>query len=217
MFGHTCTPRSLLFYVILHSNPTISSVSPMDVDPRDLPEPETDSIPDSTLSLLRRLAWLRGLKLPACLPTDYSGDLERKRGSTRLDSSKVTHGRVPRLIRITSWDTIRLPLQRALNALLRDEAGRFPDHLFDHDIPCFRRRAEHEAQCARPSGESGVSHFLKLALFDLLNMLLQHVYSDQTRVWKPIGIGGTGKGDWGLYVNDVLVGVVEIEPHCVSY
>lgn len=94
-----------------------------------------------------------------------------------------------------------------------------------------------DAANIRPEGEFGLSHWLQKSLFDHLNRLLrwslpkststwlssaQEQVEDQqsgpgfTRYWEPIGTGGTGQTDWGLFVDGELVVVVEIRPHKVS-
>lgn len=157
-------------------------------------------------------------------PTEYAREVNQKSQSSKLDASRVTTGRVPdrfTMRPIMSMDGYK-PLVSALQAYVR---GRnFPETLFGPNgaITKTRDLAKYEANTAAPSGESGVSHYMKTAIFDPLNHLLRLQHRDHDgpddpeRVWSVIEIEATGKSDWGLKVGGVLVVVVEIKPHQVS-
>jgi len=157
------------------------------------------------------------MMVPACLPTEYSG-VKDKRTLTNLVLDQVTNHRVPTTFRLRSRKSLCDPLAQASLAALR--LSHFPDHLFSEtgSITQALSHAKWEADSLAPSGEAGISLFLKTALFDLLNQIVRELYrsANETRGWKPIGIGGTGRCDYGFFVNCGLVAIVELKPHCVS-
>ena len=161
-------------------------------------------------------------KMPECQSMEYAGDdhkTSKSKSSTGLDPKRVTTGRVPRLTLLDDWTrltngTIVASFKRLLGS------SSFPDRIFevgglvDERIEDLR----YQVDAAAPSGEAGVSHFLALACFDTINTILRYLYhgTEETRVWRVVGIGRTGRTDWGLYRNGVMVVIVEIKPHCVS-
>lgn len=159
---------------------------------------------------------IRELTLPYALPTKYSRSPSRRSGNTTtLDPTQVTQHRVPTQFRLDDTETMLAPMVDALRRSCME--NHFPDHLFHPDGRLAEMRADAQwmAQTAQPSGETGVSHLLQVALFQQLEKIAREYFPDQTRVWRVIGTGKTGKADRGLYINGVLVLVVELKPHTV--
>ncbi len=188
---------------------------------------ESENLSSSSYTLSRDN--VRTMTIPFVKATRYAeGSSSKKHTSTKLDPPKVTAGRVPKRLRLRVSDT-------ATTGMIEDSLRRimsqptFPNHLFVHQsvsdgdsnlcgpIVSERSLVEWEASAsAGPSGEVGVSHYLKGALFDPLNQILRHLCPEtETRIWEVIGIGHTGKTDWGFVINNKLVLVVEIKPHVV--
>lgn len=156
--------------------------------------------------------------MPFCKPTMYSRD-EPNRKSSKLDPPQVIPDRVPRDIRVRPINTIPgyANIARVLETLLNSDT--YPEGLFDEpngSLHHLSTMSSWEAETRTPSGESGVSHFIKSALFNKLNVIVREVFPEKTRYWAVIGIGSTGKTDWGYFVNGVLALIVEIKPHSVS-
>ncbi len=179
----------------------------------DEEEEETGAL---TISDRRQMIW--DLAMPVYKPTEYSTSTGDKRTtSTKLDPAKVSDGRVPGRFKVRALSSMGgfTALKRALRTWINSET--FPSHLFGEngELRPIRKLAEWEAQTSTPSGEAGLSHFIKTSIFDLVNYILSQ-FEGRDRTWKVIGIGGTGKTDWGFFLDGVLVCIVEIKPHCVS-
>ena len=180
----------------------------------DIDDDDDDDVEHSTPRQL-----IRRLRCPVYRPTSYRDP--GKANSTKIDPDQVTKGLVPSCFVVAKpSDDILAPVHYAFVAFV-DDGDTFPRDLFgpSGSIAQSQDYALWEASAAAPSGEAGVSHFLKTALFDQTNMVLRRLYpptGDETRIWCVIGIGPTGKSDWGLFVNGRLVVIVEIKPHSVS-
>ena len=96
----------------------------------------------------------------------------------------------------------------------------FPDTYFGPGgvASTLKHDIRREASRIRPSGELGLSHWFKTALFDHLNRLASRVFDPVgvTRYWRVIGTVGVGKTDWGLFIDDRLVAIAELKPNRVS-
>ncbi|WVR09825.1 hypothetical protein IAU60_006901 [Kwoniella sp. DSM 27419] len=152
--------------------------------------------------------------MPMCLATAYKGGAPRT--STKLDPERIKFDRVPSTYEVVMPRIILPPLHRALEQALRRPD--FPDRLFKPGgaVACAKSLYDWEVTAYQPSGETGVSHILKSVLFDHLNRILMNLYEGRgTRVWRVIGLGSTGRADWGLYINGYLCVIVEIKPHSV--
>jgi hypothetical protein len=161
---------------------------------------------------LRRSRLIRSLKPPPCLPTQFTDDQEP--GCTKLNADQVAKGVVPNVYKLEAKSTMIQPLVEWLNSFY--DSPLFPTA----DVDDWSRRLPNmreKAQMRPPSGEAGVSDHLSVTMFDRLNDLLLSYYKDkgEGRRWSVIGIGVTGKSDWGLYINGVLVAVVELKPSIV--
>ena len=174
------------------------------------------------MSAYERLHHLRSvLECPRLLPTSYSTDDGTPGSTTRLNPSQVRSGIVPDQLRVARLDQLISPAQDALRGLL--ESPTFPDHLLERHSLVILSHEDAKVQANRiaPSGETGISHFLKSSLFDQLNRILAAIYpvepqQEEERFWRVIGIGGAGKTDWGLFINGKLVVIVELKPSMVS-
>ena len=170
------------------------------------------------LSASQRILFLRAiLACPPLLPTVYARDSDDKqKSSTKLEPSQVPGNVVPKVLMLEAADTMLHPLKMAFSDFL--SSLEFPDDMLDEGslVRQSHRDAMLQAERVAPSGENGISHFLKSSLFDQINRILYRFFPDEDRFWRAIGIGRSGKTDWGLYLNGVLVVVVELKPHIVS-
>lgn len=158
---------------------------------------------------------IRSLVLPNCKPTAYSRD--RRGSQTALNADQVERFRVPSQFSVVPADTVTAPALAAYEAYLA--SSDFPDALFADDGPinALVDAANALAGGPAPSGEAGVSHFLQVALFLILDLILSRFRPDQhERCWRFVGIGRTGKADWGLYLDGVLVFILKLKPHIVG-
>ena len=165
----------------------------------------------------QRLNFIRNvLRCPLLLPTIYAaGREDKKRSSSKLDPDQVAKNVAPNKLKKERAATMVEPLHNALREWL--SARDFPDHLL-HDGSIVRLCHDEVAQDADriAPGETGISHFLKSSLFDQINRFCSKRYPQEDRFWRVIGVGGSGKTDWGFYVNGILRVVVELKPHIVS-
>ena len=153
------------------------------------------------------------LDQPPCHPTQFAARKDKTK-STKVNPENVVNGRVPRRLELAQ--DVFTDLDSTMRQFLSSPS--FPGHLFgpNDDIGALQKIATRNAQRITPPGEHGLSHFLAIALFEKINCVLVEVFTDETRFWKAIGIGSSGKPDWGLYLNGVLVSVVELKPHIVG-
>lgn len=175
---------------------------------------------DAVDTFQERLQFIRGFKLPFCKPTVYakSSSSAERRDSTRLDPTTVTDRGIPRELKVYRNDELPglEPIRSALENFLF--SSHFPEAIFRPDGPLdhLRGRARDDAETIPPSGETGVSHWLKTALFDPLNETFASTSPGEARSWKVIGIGKTGKTEWALFMNGVMVVILKLKPHIVS-
>ena len=188
---------------------------PIDVMDVDVAEADRGDIFDRRLELLRQ-----ALQIVPCRQTLYSDDKRGGRSSSKLDPKAVPLNAVPKKFELAVLATLTEPIGQALSACLRQETERL-ESLQDLLAPngllaTLREDAKVEGLQIRPSGEMGLSHFLKTSLFDHLNRMLRILYPDHSRYWCVIGIGKTGKTDWGLFIKGGLRVAVELKPSNVG-
>ncbi|KAK4686825.1 hypothetical protein P7C73_g3301, partial [Tremellales sp. Uapishka_1] len=160
-----------------------------------------------------RFRHVASLDPPAVMPAEYTGPPSE--GTTIINPDKIPKGKAPMQLQGVGRARLTKDLRTHLESAMRSD--KWPSHLFAEGGSVAQSivRVTEEAKRIRPSGESGVSHYLKSALFDHMNVIMwRWDFPGQDRLWRVIGIGKTGKTDWGLFINGLLVAVVEVKPNC---
>jgi len=73
-----------------------------------------------------------------------------------------------------------------------------------------------EADTVKLSNEYNLSHWLKSSMFDIIHIIIWTHIKGDTRYWRALGTGRRGTCDYGFYVNNKLVIVLELKPSSVS-
>ena len=163
-----------------------------------------------------RLAHLRMLEPPPYKPVEFTQEPQASQ-LTKTDVSEIPIGNAPNIFKVQSLKPTLDRLHHRLHECLFGPS--WHSHTFEQPgtIHHLHGVANRSADIISPSGEVGLSHLLQTALFDKLNNLLWIIFPVGNRFWKVLGRGPTGTTDWGLFVEDKLVVIVELKPNEVSY
>lgn len=231
------------FYDLFSLSPVVSPSSRM--PHLDKPATTSDTTAAFSFAMspptpLSRLVTLNDtLTPPPMLPVAHSPSSSyptSSRETTRIDLTNViTPQQLPSTFRIANPTLLLRPFEQSLTNFVADINPSFglpyPDDWISAAADSYwmqrttmnRYWMQHttmnrvKACMSRPLGEAGLSDQLGVLLFDRLNdIAARYFVAVSTREWKPIGMGGVGKTDWGLFVNGTLRVIVGLKPSSVG-
>lgn len=156
-----------------------------------------------------------GFSLEPLQPTQYSDERMTSRQTSAVNPDNVTNGQVPRRFSPTATANIIEPALQKYHEFLASD--HFPSRIFEPGGEADAlRNASRRLANTPPSGESGLSHILQVALFAQLDLILEKYLGNNKRCWRIVGIGGAGKTDWALQIDGKTVFVLELKPQKVN-